>query len=126
MAPSAMRSRVESKNAPNLDVLPVARAIAPSIRSLKMKQVITRTPMSSSPRGKNTRAPAETPRVPTSVTASGLMPSLMKALTIGASMTLCQKCLNLSNMTRVRLPPPSGTHPSQGVRSSARSHSGSQ
>jgi hypothetical protein len=36
------------------------------------------------------------------------MPSLMKALTNGASMTLCQKCLNLSNMTRGGYRPPGG------------------
>ncbi len=35
--------------------------------------------------------------VPTSVTTSGLMPSLMKRLTKGASMTPCQNCLNLSS-----------------------------
>ena len=70
----------------------------PSIRSLKTNAVITSTPVSSSPCGKKTSAPAATPRVPTSVTASGLMPSRRNRWTNGASMTPCQKALNLSNI----------------------------
>ena len=62
---------------------PSSRAIVPSIRSLNTKAVITRTPMSSSPCGKKTSAPAHTPRVPTSVTASGLMPSRRNSRTNG-------------------------------------------
>ena len=74
--------------------------MAPSMRSLNTNAVMTSTPVSSLPCGKKTRAPALTPRVPTSVTASGLIPSLMKRLTNGASMTPCQKLLNLSNIVR--------------------------
>ena len=56
---SPIRSSVESRNAPN--VVGAARSCAPcapSIRSLKTNAVITRTPASSSPCGKKTRAPA--------------------------------------------------------------------
>src|SRR5688500_13094208 len=70
-----------------------------------MKAVMNSTPASRWPCGKKISAPAVVPAVPTSVTASGLIPSLTKRLTNGASMTLCQKCLNLSNMTPRRLPP---------------------
>ncbi len=93
-----MRSRVESQNAPNRELRPSSRAILPSIRSLKTNAVMNRTPISSSPCGKNTSAPAQTPTVPTNVTVSGLMPHLMKSLTKGMSTTPCQNPLNLSNM----------------------------
>ena len=85
MAPSPKRSRVESQNAPNFELRPSSRAILPSIRSLKTKAVMNRTPTSRCPVGKNTRAPAHTPTVPTKVTVSGLMPSRMKSRTNGRS-----------------------------------------
>ena len=94
---------MESQNAPKTELVPDWRAIWPSIRSLNTKAVITSTPCQSIPCGKKTRAPAATPSVPTSVTASGLMPSLRKRLTKGASMTPCQKFLKRSS-TAVRLP----------------------
>ena len=62
---------------------PDIRAIVPSSRSENTNAVITRTPTSSWPRGKNTSAPATTPTVPTSVTASGLTPRRRKNLAIG-------------------------------------------
>ena len=99
-AASATRSSVESKKAPKVPVRPILRAIAPSMRSLNTKAVTTSTPCQSMPCGKNTSAPAETPRVPTTVTASGLIPSLMNRLMNGARATPCQKALNLSNMVR--------------------------
>ena len=97
-AASATRSSVESRNAPKSSVRPILRAIAPSIRSLNTKAVITRQPCQSIPCGKKTSAPAETPSVPTTVTTSGLIPSLMNRLMNGARATPCQKALNLSSM----------------------------
>jgi hypothetical protein len=88
---------VESQNAPNFVVRPLTRAICPSIRSLNTKAVTTSTPCHSSPWGKKTSAPALTPRVPTRVTASGLIPSRRKSVTNGASTTVCQKVLKRSS-----------------------------
>src|SRR6476469_2855129 len=102
MAASPIRSSVESKNAPNFETRPVLRAMAPSMRSLNTKAVMNSTPTKRCPWGKKMRAPAATPAVPTRVMTSGLIPSLMKRLTKGASMTPCQKLLNRSNMTRAR------------------------
>jgi hypothetical protein len=95
---------VESQNAPNREVRPDTRAIWPSIRSLKTNAVTTSTPSHSSPCGKNTRAPALTPIVPTSVTASGLMPIRRKSFTNGARTTPCQKALNRSIMVAAGYP----------------------
>jgi hypothetical protein len=95
---SPNRSSVEAQKAPNFELVPVSRAICPSMRSLKTNAVITRTPVSSIPCGKNTSAPAHTPSVPTKVTASGLTPSLMKKWTKGARTTPCQKSLDRSSM----------------------------
>lgn len=46
----------------------------PSTRSEKTKRVMTTVPQKNSPLGKKTSAPAITPAVPVSVTASGLTP----------------------------------------------------
>ena len=97
-AASAIRSSVESRNAPKVSVRPILRAIAPSIRSLKTNAVTTSTPCQSQPCGKKTSAPAATPSVPTSVTTSGLIPSLMNRLMNGARALPCQKALNRSSM----------------------------
>src|SRR6478735_7813139 len=55
ISPSAMRSRVESQNAPNFVTRPVDRAIVPSSRSLKTNAAITRHPVSSLPCVKKAR-----------------------------------------------------------------------
>src|SRR3954454_14071753 len=52
--------------------------------SLKTNRVMTRTPTNSQPCGKQTSAPAETPRVPTPVTGLGLTPIRSRRLPRGA------------------------------------------
>ncbi len=74
IAPSATRSSVESRNAPHRLEIPACRAMFPSTRSEKTKTVMTIVPQKNSPIGKKTSAPAITPAVPMSVTASGLTP----------------------------------------------------
>src|SRR5512144_2857953 len=100
-----MGSRVESRNAPQLDVRPEMRAIVPSSRSEKTKDVITRTPTISCPRGKNHRAAPTTPIVPTTVTASGLTLRRSRNRAIGV-MRFVKKVRRCSNMARAgyRLP----------------------
>src|SRR5699024_8692942 len=61
IAASPIRSRVESRKAPQLLERSCMRAMTPSTVSEKTKAVMTRTPTSSSPRGKKTRAPRHTP-----------------------------------------------------------------
>src|SRR6476469_9876693 len=107
MAPSPIRSSVESRNAPNGLDFPVSRAMCPSMRSLKTNAVITRTPVSSLPCGKKTSAPAATPSVPTRVTASALTPSLMSRWATG-EMTFVQKARKRSSMAGAGYPPGSG------------------
>ena len=51
--------------------------------SLKTKAVITSTPASSQPCGKQTSAPAQTPSVPTRVTVLGLTPELEQEVAHG-------------------------------------------
>lgn len=51
IAPSATRSSVESRNAPQRLERPSCRAILPSIRSEKTKSVMTTVPQKNSPRG---------------------------------------------------------------------------
>src|SRR5690242_1125574 len=69
------------------------------MRSEKTNAVITRTPASSQPWGKNTTAPATTPRVPTRVTTSGDTPQRRRRSTTGVK-TLVQKARNRSSMAR--------------------------
>src|SRR4051794_6968258 len=64
------------------------------------------TPCHSQPWGKQTSAPAATPRVPTSVTTSGLIPSLMNRLMNGSRALPCQKALNRSSMSAQTLSGP--------------------
>ena len=97
MAASPMRSSVESRNAPKGVIRPLVRAMYPSIMSLKTKAVITRTPASSHPCGKKTSAPAQTPSVPTKVTAFGLTPIRRRRLPNGAQ-TLVQNWRKRSSM----------------------------
>src|SRR3954454_13564676 len=97
IAPSATRSSVESQNAPNLLTRPLARAIVPSRRSLNTNAVMTSTPVASLPCGKKTRAPAQTPSVPTRVTASGLTPRRISRWATG-EMTFVKKARKRSIM----------------------------
>lgn len=50
-APSATRSRVESRNAPQRLERPACRAMLPSTRSEKTNKVMTTVPQKNSPRG---------------------------------------------------------------------------
>ena len=90
---------MESRKAPKLLVRPDWRAMAPSMRSEKTKAVMTSTPTSSWPCGKKTTAPAQTPRVPTSVTTSGLTPARSRPVTTGLKKAV-QNARNLSIMAR--------------------------
>ena len=73
------------------------------MRSLNTNAVITRTPISSSPRGKNTSAPATTPTVPKKVTMLGVTPSRISRWARGFQ-TLVQKSRNLSSMVAAGYP----------------------
>jgi hypothetical protein len=74
---------MESRKAPHLLTRFDMRAIVPSIRSENTKAVMTSVPTKNEPRGKKHRAPATTPSVPTSVTASGLTPQASSVRAIG-------------------------------------------
>ncbi len=74
IAASATRSMVESRKAPNLEILPVTRATAPSSMSNSTNAVMTIVPQKNSPRVNRTSAPAATPTVPMTVIALGETP----------------------------------------------------
>src|SRR5438034_1111323 len=63
-APSATRSMVESRKAPNRPARPDCRAIDPSIRSVNVLSVTTTVAMTRCPRAPKTSAPTSTPTVP--------------------------------------------------------------
>ena len=71
-AASAIRSRVESRNAPHAPLLPLIRASVPSSMSVNTNTVHTITPASRCPVGNSASAPPDTPRVPTTVTMFGV------------------------------------------------------
>ena len=102
-APSATRSSVESRKAPKSSLRPDLARHRAVDEVAEDERGDDQDALPHQPLGKKTSAPKLTPRVPTSVTTSGLMPSRMKRLMKGASMTPCQNCLNRSSTAR-RLP----------------------
>src|SRR5689334_17473856 len=73
MPASAIRSMVESRNAPQVPLVPLIRASTPSSMSRNTKIVQVKAPGKSSPIGKRPSAPPATPTVPMTVTAFGVM-----------------------------------------------------
>jgi hypothetical protein len=71
-AASAIRSRVESRNAPQAPLVPFTRASAPSSMSASTKAVHTIVPANRWPVGNSHSAPATTPVVPVMVIAFGV------------------------------------------------------
>src|SRR5215470_13291358 len=69
MPASAIRSMVESRNAPQRPLVPLIRASTPSSMSRNTKIVQVKAPGKSSPRGNRASAPPATPTVPMTVTA---------------------------------------------------------
>ena len=65
MPASAIRSMVESRNAPQLPLVPLIRASTPSSMSRSTKIVQVNAPGNSSPMGNRPSAPPATPTVPT-------------------------------------------------------------
>src|SRR6476660_5470284 len=72
MPASAIRSMVESRNAPQVPLVPLIRASTPSSMSRNTKIVQVKAPGKSSPIGKRPSAPPATPTVPMTVTAFGV------------------------------------------------------
>src|SRR4029453_17553112 len=76
MAPSAKRSKVESRKFPQPPLRPCKRAIMPSTTSENAKNATTTEPHHRYPSGYRTSPPRMTPAVPATVTASGDTPIL--------------------------------------------------
>src|SRR5580700_9212331 len=73
MPASAMRSMVESRNAPQVPVVPFIRASTPSSMSRNTKIVQVKAPGNSSPIGNRPSAAPVTPTVPMTVMAFGVI-----------------------------------------------------
>src|SRR5215472_10908027 len=85
MPASAIRSMVESRNAPQVPLVPLSRASTPSSMSRKTKMVQVKAPGNSSPLGKKTSAPPTTPTVPMTVMALGVTGVRARTLPAGVN-----------------------------------------
>ena len=82
---SATRSRVESRNAPKMPVVPLTRARAPSSMSAITKNQQTIVPANRWPVGYSASAPADIPTVPVIVRALGVIGVRASAPATGSS-----------------------------------------
>jgi hypothetical protein len=82
---SATRSMVESRNAPNLPVVPLILASVPSSMSVRTKPVQTITPANRCPVGNRVSAPADMPMVPMTVSVFGVTGVRARACATGVS-----------------------------------------
>jgi hypothetical protein len=80
---SAIRSMVESRNAPQVPLVPLIRASTPSSMSRSTKIVQVSAPGNSSPIGKRPSAPPATPTVPMIVIAFGVIGVWARTAPIG-------------------------------------------
>src|ERR1700747_1468800 len=85
MPASAIRSMVESRNAPQVPLVPFIRASTPSSMSRNTKIVQVKAPGNSSPRGNKASAPPATPTVPMTVTAFGVIGVRARTLPAGVN-----------------------------------------
>src|SRR5258707_7834583 len=85
MPASAIRSMVESRNAPQVPLVPFSRASTPSSMSRNTKIVQVKAPGNSSPRGKRASAAPATPTVPMTVMAFGVMGVRARTLPAGVN-----------------------------------------
>src|SRR6185312_7122142 len=85
MPASAIRSMVESRNAPQVPLVPFSRASTPSSMSRNTKIVQVKAPGNSSPRGNKASAPPATPTVPMTVTAFGVIGVRARTLPAGVN-----------------------------------------
>src|SRR2546430_552422 len=85
MPASAIRSMVESRNAPQVPLVPFSRASTPSSMSRNTKIVQVKAPGNSSPMGKRASAPPATPTVPMTVTAFGVIGVRARTLPAGVN-----------------------------------------
>ena len=84
-AASAIRSMVESRNAPNAPAVPLILASVPSSMSVRTNPVQTMVPANKCPVGNSTSAPALMPIVPVMVSALGVIGVRASAVPIGLS-----------------------------------------
>src|SRR6266550_7770270 len=85
MPASAIRSMVESRNAPQVPLVPFSRASAPSSMSRSTNIVQVKAPGNSSPRGNRASAPPATPTVPMTVMAFGVIGVRARILPAGVN-----------------------------------------